>query len=232
MHVTPAPALPSTGCSFKLKTKDDLDFPRHLKDITVKAYHPEHGRVGVLYARRIDRKPCRDRGDFHQIMERSETDDFPTFAAILFDKRGQLRPEFTANEHQKGTGAFGHELDDGILLYVIAVRVQPEVRPKHCFVDLNVTVAQCAPQLRRRGVASQLLSALAHSRYGAEAVSIIACPGVIERVEDRETWLAQKSIAVNLFLKVWLSPSFTPIQAHTPDLCDTYAHIGTVSPYD
>lgn len=128
MSVAPATLLTLTGLSCKIKVKDNIDFPHYLKDITVKAHHPQHGCLGELFARRIDRGPCRTRGDFHQVMDMSESYDLPMLATTLFDKWGRLKPELTENGYLKGTGAFGHELDDGVLLYVFNVTVQPEVR--------------------------------------------------------------------------------------------------------
>lgn len=116
-------------CSFKSKVKVDLGFPHVLKHVTVEAYHYQHGRIGDLYGYCIDRALTRVRGDFHQIMDcNPESSELVKFATTLFDKRGRLKSELVVNEYQKGTGAFGRELDDGILLLIIAVRVRPEVR--------------------------------------------------------------------------------------------------------
>ncbi|TFK86129.1 hypothetical protein K466DRAFT_663993 [Polyporus arcularius HHB13444] len=181
MSVAPVRTFPLSECRLKLTIRDDPYFSHVRKDISVKASHPQHGCVGTLYAHRINKSFCQDRGDFHQIMDISQTDDLLTFATTLFDKRGQLKPELTANEYLKGTGAFGHELNSGILLVVVTVRVPPE--------------------FRGRGIASHLLSALANSPHGAEATAIIACPRPIERIADREVWERKRSIATNLLLK-------------------------------
>lgn len=127
MSVAPAPSLSLEECSFSLNCKSDRSFPHVNKHITIKAHHPRYGRVGVLYACRIDKSTCSVRGDFHLIMDESELSELSEFAFWLFDKRGQLKPEFTANEYQRGTGAFGQELNDAILLYVPSVIVEPEV---------------------------------------------------------------------------------------------------------
>ena len=127
MSVAPAPSLSLEECSFSLNCKSDRSFPHVNKHITIKAHHPRYGRVGVLYACRIDKSTCSVRGDFHLIMDESELGELSEFAFWLFDKRGQLKPEFTANGYQRGTGAFGQELNDAILLYVPSVIVEPEV---------------------------------------------------------------------------------------------------------
>lgn len=69
-----------------------------------------------------------------------------------------------------------------------------------CAITLDIT--HHALQFRGRGIASNLLSALAHSPHGAEAVSIIACPHPTGRIDNQEAWAVMRSVAVNLFLKV------------------------------
>lgn len=65
------------------------------------------------------------RGDFFEVMD--ESDELHEFSVHFFDKNGLLRPEFIDNDYHKGTGCFGTELNEGTLIYVDTVKVNPEV---------------------------------------------------------------------------------------------------------
>lgn len=121
---TPGDQLSPAQCSIKTSNRPYPEYPNVLKDIKFSAIHPEHGEVGSLRAWVIDKPACRD--DFIEIMD-GLSKEMADFALKLFDKYGKLRPELVENEYHKGSGCWGRELNDGIIIYVVSVRVEPQV---------------------------------------------------------------------------------------------------------
>lgn len=111
-------------CSFKAAITPHVDHPGVLEDVCLKAIHPTHGVVGEVHALQIHRDRCH--GYLHDIMDK-ESDELLAFASTLFTKYGRLREEFMENKCLKGTGIWGRELDEGILLYIFNVNVKDKV---------------------------------------------------------------------------------------------------------
>lgn len=120
-------------CDVKIEAALHDEHPRALKHVYVDAIHPFLGRIGSLKAIQINRNRCN--GELMMIMD-EESQELCDFALALFDENGRLRPELVDHESQKGTGVWGRELDTGMLLYVLSVRVDIEVRgflpPRYC----------------------------------------------------------------------------------------------------
>ncbi|KAI0365992.1 hypothetical protein BV20DRAFT_982236 [Pilatotrama ljubarskyi] len=121
MSATSALPFSLEQCQVNLTTEAHDEYPRVLKNVYVDAMYPEEGRIGSLVALQIDREKCR--GAFLEIMD-EESQELSDFALTLFDKFGRLKPELVENEHLKGTGVWGRELDQGAILYVLSVDVQ------------------------------------------------------------------------------------------------------------
>ncbi|CDO74398.1 hypothetical protein BN946_scf184392.g9 [Trametes cinnabarina] len=98
----------------KLEVTEEVleEYPRILKHIHLDAVHPTRGAIRSLTALRIDRDAFR--GNFFDVLD-DESDELPTFATSLFDSFGRLKPELVENDYLKGTGVWGHELDQGLL---------------------------------------------------------------------------------------------------------------------
>nr|VWP00857.1 Adenylate cyclase (EC (ATP pyrophosphate-lyase) (Adenylyl cyclase) [Ganoderma boninense] len=177
-----APKSFAGQCAVDIKAEPHDEYPDALKVISVKAIHPSHGGVGSLTALKINRRLLR--GDFLMVMD-DESQELSDFATTLFDEMGHLKPEFIEHEHQKGSGVWGHELDSGVLLYVLSVNV-----PQDC---------------RRKGVGSFLLQELAHSEHATPGSFLIAWP--TPEPDDfavrpsEEEWEHQRAVVVDLFHK-------------------------------
>ena len=115
---------PLDDCVILSEVEPHHEHPSVLKHIVLKAMHPQEGELGALVALQIDRRRCR--GEFLVIMD-EESQELCEFAVTLFDKNGRLKPEFVENEYHKGSGVWGRELDEGMLLYVLSVLVEKEV---------------------------------------------------------------------------------------------------------
>ncbi|KAH9849666.1 hypothetical protein C2E23DRAFT_356962 [Lenzites betulinus] len=63
------------------------------------------------------------RSDFLEIMD-EDSQELQEFSSALFDKFGRLQREIIDNEHLKGSGVWGRELDEGTLLYIFSVEVE------------------------------------------------------------------------------------------------------------
>ncbi|PIL27414.1 hypothetical protein GSI_10562 [Ganoderma sinense ZZ0214-1] len=108
-------------CTVDIKVEPHDEHPQAMKFVIVHATHSDHGGVGSLTALKINRRQLR--GDFIMVMD-DESQELSDFATTLFDDMGHLKPEFMEHEHQKGSGVWGHELDSGVLLYILSVDVQ------------------------------------------------------------------------------------------------------------
>ena len=99
------------------------DFVRHFN---FSASHNQQSNVAFIDAISVDRRHICVCENFYIHMN-EEAKPLRDLAFRLFDKFGRLRPEFVENERKRGTGVWGRELDEGVLLYVTSVRVAPEV---------------------------------------------------------------------------------------------------------
>lgn len=118
-------------CSIKNSSKSDSEFPDTLKHLALRAIHPVHGEVGLINAKIINKPVCQD--GFLEIMD-AASQELTDFALALFDKYGKLRTELVENEYHRGSGCWGRELDDGIIVYVVSVQVGQQVstRSNNC----------------------------------------------------------------------------------------------------
>ncbi|TFK87190.1 hypothetical protein K466DRAFT_575948 [Polyporus arcularius HHB13444] len=168
-------------CDVKIEAALHDEHPRALKHVYVDAIHPLLGRIGSLQAIQINRNRCN--GEFLMIMD-EESQELCDFALALFDENGRLRPELVDHESQKGTGVWGRELDSGMLLYVLSVRVDIE-------------------GYRRNGVGTFLLQQLARSQFAPAGSYLIAWPSPEFQNDPRseDDWQRDKRIAVDFFRK-------------------------------
>ena len=123
MSVAPAVDAPSPEFTVTVKCDRSADHPAIMQDITLTAHDAQQRCVAQLRARQIDREPSRVRGDFLRVMEKSSTPELRAMAQTLFDKYGKLRSEHVEHGYHRGTGVWGHELDNGTLILILSVRV-------------------------------------------------------------------------------------------------------------
>lgn len=111
-------------CLAEFSVSEDCIRPCVLTHIEVKVTHPQHGNVASLLAVKINRNACHDK--FLEVMDESSP-GLMRFGTKLFDKYGMLKPWLVENDHHKGSGCWGFELNKGILAYVLHVGVNVAV---------------------------------------------------------------------------------------------------------
>lgn len=118
--------LTPASCKATLKTKKHHEYPVALRSITVKVTHPQLGEIADLEALLIDRSELPP-GDFIGIMD-DEHDDLQKLALGVFDADARVQDRILHDDHHKGTGCWGQELNDGRIAYIYTVRVDEPVR--------------------------------------------------------------------------------------------------------
>ncbi|OBZ78391.1 hypothetical protein A0H81_02185 [Grifola frondosa] len=91
----------------------------------------------------IDRMLCRE--NFLAIT--SNYPDLHAFSVNFFNSFGWLKPEFTDNEYHKGTGVWGCELDEGMIVYVLSIKVIPAFRCTGIGSHMLKTLMECRETL-------------------------------------------------------------------------------------
>lgn len=131
------------------------------------------------------------------------SDELKTFATMLFDVDGKLRQKFINHEYHRGTGAWGRELDNGMLVYIEAIRVEKMVRcysPVFLVVEINTEIIV---QFRRMGLASLALQSLLTSSHVHTTDFLVTLPGFLYQDADtRKERSTQLAITTDFFRKV------------------------------
>ena len=122
MATTPAvpPGFSIHACVADFEVVPHATYPLALQHVFVHAVHPECGCVGSLEALRINREPRK--GEFLTIPE-GGSQPLPELVATLFDKAGNLKREVIEREQQEGTGIWGPEFNQGLLLCLLSIEV-------------------------------------------------------------------------------------------------------------
>ncbi|KAF7295976.1 Ankyrin repeat family protein [Mycena kentingensis (nom. inval.)] len=119
------PLIDKTELTTKFKAKSHYEFPRALQTISLTVTHPQHGNVATLEALRIVRNACR--GEFYDIMD-AESDELLQLSTMLFDKHGRVHPWIVQPGARSGSGCWGRELDEGMLISLPDITVKEEFR--------------------------------------------------------------------------------------------------------
>lgn len=111
-------------CSFSFSMKGNDDHPRIFRNINMKVTHPKLGRIGSLYAVKIMRHLCGN--SFLGVMD-DHSDELQKFAVAFFDKNGHVKPWLYRPGVRRGTGAWGKEIDNSTIVYVLDMLVNKKV---------------------------------------------------------------------------------------------------------
>jgi hypothetical protein len=95
--------------------------PDTLQLLTLAIRHPIHGKIGDITAVRVQHQCL-----FLEVMD--VDGELFTIASTLFDKYGEVRLWLLDNEYHKGSGVWGRELNEGRLIFVFCVSVDPPVK--------------------------------------------------------------------------------------------------------
>jgi hypothetical protein len=98
--------------------------PREMTNITVSITHPRHGKVGFMNTVKIAREHMGER--VHQVLD-TEQDEVAQFSTEILDRFGNVRSWLVDGGYRSGTGVWGHELDEGQILYIVVVDIKKEV---------------------------------------------------------------------------------------------------------
>lgn len=111
-------------CSFSFAMKGDDEHPRIFKNIDLKVTHPKLGRIGSLYAVKILRHLCGNA--FFQVMY-DHSDELQKLSLKFFDKSGHVKPWLYRPGVRRGTGAWGKDIDDSTIVYVLNMFIDDQV---------------------------------------------------------------------------------------------------------
>ncbi|KAJ7178749.1 hypothetical protein C8R43DRAFT_871920 [Mycena crocata] len=150
--------------------------PDTLELLTLTVLHPRYSEIACVTAVRL-RRPCY--GIFLEVMH-IDTELF-TMGSTLFDKYGEVRPWHVENEYHKGSGAWGRELNEGRLVFVLFVSVD-------------------APY-RKQGIGSWALRQLYASEHIEENDKLICWPSPVPR-PPQDQWLSAFDEVVTFYRKV------------------------------
>lgn len=114
-------------CDVHIDTEPHYAHPSFQTAINLTILHSTHGEIASMNALGIDRQRSLQGGQFLQLMDEDEQ-ELADFSQVLFDKFGFLKKYLIQNPHLRGTGVWGHEMDDGGLIYIYAINVNPKVR--------------------------------------------------------------------------------------------------------
>ncbi|KAF7791161.1 hypothetical protein EIP86_002172 [Pleurotus ostreatoroseus] len=116
------------NCQVELTSSEHYDYPEALRNISVTVSHPELGDVANLEALLIDRSEMPE-DDFIGVMD-DESDDLQKLAVDVFDLDAKVKDRIVNDDHHKGTGCWGAELNDGHIIYLSDMTVADPYRGK------------------------------------------------------------------------------------------------------
>ena len=186
-------------CKVTFTALADDESPAVLKNIEATVNHPQHGDIASLQAIQINRHRCR--GMFLEAMDEN-SDELLQFGTKLFDKKGQMRPWLVESEYHKGTGCWGFELNEGMLVYIMSIEVKPTVSITYSNAFSTMTIK--LSQLRNQGVGSWLFKELVGSSHVGTADWIICWPSPTDRIYDQGQRAMQHARVTRFFRKVAL----------------------------
>ncbi|KAJ7284692.1 hypothetical protein C8J57DRAFT_1053132 [Mycena rebaudengoi] len=149
--------------------------PNTLKLLTLTVNHPEKKEI-VLVSAVLMKHRCY--GQFLEVMDIDS--ELFSIGSALFNKYGEIRPWLVDNEFHKGSGAWGRELNDGRLVFLLAVSVD-------------------APY-RKQGLGTWALEQLYTSKYIKEDDKILCWPSPLPR-PPQDQWVAAFDGLVDFFRK-------------------------------
>ncbi|KAJ6577319.1 hypothetical protein B0H19DRAFT_1119156 [Mycena capillaripes] len=171
--------------------------PDTLQLLTLSVRHPTRGEIGSITAVRVQHR-CD--GIFLEVMD-VDTELF-TIASNLFDKYGELRPWIIEHEYYKGSGVWGRELNQGRLVFIFCVSVDPPYR--------------------KQGIASWALQRLYASEHVERDDKMLCWPSPIPRPPPDE-WLTTFDGIVDFFRKDPNHPSRNTDHLQDFDPDETYS---------
>ncbi|CAL1705726.1 unnamed protein product [Somion occarium] len=137
------------------------------------------------------------RGTFLQILD-GESDELHQFSQKLFDKNGFLKPELIEHDYHRGTGCWGEEVNDGLLVYIDTIEVNKN--------------------FHRSGVGSWAMQQLLSSPHLGTNYHAFAWPTSIEGGITRAQFNYNRDRAVAFFRKNnFRRVGRTPFFAYSPD---------------
>ncbi len=133
------PSITSSKCAVRIKVSQHDVHPSCLKNIFVEVKHSNHhGIFAELTALIIDRSRC---DDFPAVMDQ-ESDDLRKFSMAIFDDTGNIKRRFVDHEQHRGSGCWGEEMNQGMLVYMsdLSVEEQVSVSIRSCRNSICLTV--------------------------------------------------------------------------------------------
>ncbi|KAK7032909.1 ankyrin repeat family protein [Favolaschia claudopus] len=151
--------------------------PDTLQSLMLSIKHPSYGEIGYISATRVQYRS----GGYGLFLETMDVDnELFAIGSALFDKYGEIRPWLVDNEYHKGSGLWGRELNEGKLIIIRCVSVDPAYR--------------------KQGLGSWALQRLYSSEYVDKDDKILCWPSPIPRPPS-EQWIPVFDGIVEFFRK-------------------------------
>ncbi|KAI5896936.1 uncharacterized protein SCHCODRAFT_02491542 [Schizophyllum commune H4-8] len=96
---------------------------RFVKHIRLNASHPHQGNLGTLEAYKIERTYTL-KAHFHEFLD-AKSDELAEFGRRILDNDMNVYRKIVDDEYHKGSGRWGDELNEGRIVYVRSVVVNP-----------------------------------------------------------------------------------------------------------
>ncbi|KAJ7072821.1 ankyrin repeat family protein [Mycena amicta] len=171
-------AIDKNQLTVHIKVKGHHMYPRAMQNISVTIKHPQHKTVASMSALRIVPTLCH--GQFLQMLDEEE-DELHEFSIQLFNKYGNIQPHLVEPGYRSGSGCWGREMDNGMLLYVF-------------WLSVNET-------FRGQGIGSWALEKFLQSDEVRQDDTVICWPTPIGRFEDSALWETTKTRQIAFFRK-------------------------------
>lgn len=187
--------------TFRFECKAHHRQSRALTYIWLTVASANRAKVATVFALSINRYALRDR--FQILGERDY--ELAEFSTTLFDKFGRMKSCFIDDDYHKGSGVWGREMNDGRIMFVFHVTVEPSVSvicsPKH-------VSSMAFPQYRRQGLGSMALRHFLESDRIEEHMKVYCWPSPTSneaRDGNKKDWTREFDIVLSFFRKVGLT---------------------------
>ena len=168
------PQLNLADVRFECRETDPAS-KRFIKHIRLTATHPYHGNLGTLEAYKIERTYTL-KAHFHEFLD-AKSDELAEFGRKILDNDMNVYRKIVDDEYHKGSGRWGDELNEGRIVYVRSVVVNPSVRypTLNCKGCAHIRVHK----FQRQGVGQRLVRELLSPTHVDKSTIVYSWPSYI-----------------------------------------------------
>jgi hypothetical protein len=124
--LSPILSVPSMdGLDFKFDVEPHFGRSRFISRVDLAVIDRKRTQIARGYGMIINRSRMGDA--FHQIMDEDDAET-ASFSLTIFDKFGRIKSRLVDDEYHKGSGVWGRELNEGMIIFIYEIEVEPPVR--------------------------------------------------------------------------------------------------------